>query len=803
MGEILGSMKALMVLQEDVEINNRQCSLLYDMFNLAFDILSQEIKQNLKLEEKNTKWKPLEQPLKELHRVFKEGELYVRQCLDSKDNWWVRALILHNNTECVELHIQNLLCNFPNAIEAIETAGEISGLDLEDMKKRRIVLSNKYDKTWNDPKLFQWKYGKQYLVSQEICHRLGTVWKEDQWLLLETIKGNKRSNLFLLSKQEQQLSDLLMKKLNGEESLFPISILTGAKDYTVRRRLGGGSQYKEIQWLGESFSLRHFFGEGATLNSEIYTLFSLSHPNVIQYLCGFHDEEKKEYFLVMELMSKDLNSYIKEVCGPNAKRSRLPIPFSLPSAVDIMLQIARGMEYLHSLKVYHGDLTPSNVLLKPRSSTNSSSSSSSSSLEGGLGGYFQAKISGFGLTNIKTIPSRSSSPNQDETLPFIWHAPEVLAEQERPGTITYNKHKYSEKADVYSFGMLCFELLTGKVPFEDGHLQGDKMSRNIRAGERPLFPFALPKYLATMTKRCWQTDPNQRPTFSSLCRILRYVKRLIVMNPHLSHPEITPSVVQVDFCDIESVFMNKFSADHMTPISQIPFQIFSYRLAEKEKMSGGSINRDNKNWDSHSEVILSSHHVDQEAVNTGDGLFSPVRDTRSVCSEIPDKIRSFSVVNKVNGDTKSVVCLETPKKKVVPLRKSISINTAVGRSSSSVVLMQDARSVCSEISEKKPLRLKKSNTLPSFRLSDTRSICSDFPEKKGPDKKISLLTKSSSVRVSKDPGKLKGQRKGGTVLSSRGQSPRMTAERSPTVSERPCRCSKHRQVGHLTDSEIH
>jgi hypothetical protein len=38
--------------------------------------------------------------------------------------------------------------------------------------------------------------------------------------------------------------------------------------------------------------------------------------------------------------------------------------------------------------------------------------------------------------------------------------------------------------------MLCFELLTRKVSFEDSHLQGEKMSQNIRAGERPLFLFS-------------------------------------------------------------------------------------------------------------------------------------------------------------------------------------------------------------------------------------------------------------------------------------------------------------------------
>ncbi|XVF33207.1 hypothetical protein REPUB_Repub17cG0148600 [Reevesia pubescens] len=103
------------------------------------------------------------------------------------------------------------------------------------------------------------------------------------------------------------------------------------------------------------------------------------------------------------------------------------------------------MEYLLSNKIYHGYLNPSNIHVKSRGMSTE--------------GYIQAKVSGFGSSSLVKLPQKNT-PNQNETRPFIWHAP---------------------------------ELLTGKVPFEDSHLQGDKMSRNIRAGERPLFPSQSPK----------------------------------------------------------------------------------------------------------------------------------------------------------------------------------------------------------------------------------------------------------------------------------------------------------------------
>ncbi|GAB4834527.1 hypothetical protein Ancab_032785 [Ancistrocladus abbreviatus] len=766
-GEVVGSLKAMMVLQDDIQINRRQCCLLFDMYDLAFQTISEEIKQNLKLEENTTKWKALEQPLRELYRVFKEGESYVKNCLVTKDCFWVKSLALHDNNDCVELHIHNLFSYFPMVIEAIETAGEISGLDLDEMQKRRIMLANKYDKVWNDPKLFQLKYGKQYLVSQETCRRLDSTVKEDSWLLQEIIRVKKTSQSSTLSKHEQRLGDMLLKKLNGLEFLFSSSILTGAKDYQVRRRIGGG-RYKEIQWMGESFVLRQISGEPESLNPEIFSLLSLSHPNLIRYLCVFHEEEKKEYFLVMELMTKDLNSYIKEICNPKRR-----LPFSLLVACDIMLQIARGMECLHSRKIYHGELNPSNILIKSRNSSPE--------------GYVNVKISGFGLRSAKDARSRSSSPKQNETLAFIWHAPEVLAEQEKPGRSS--NLKYSEKADVYSFGMICFELLTGKVPFEDSHLQGDKMSRNIRAGERPLFPFSLPKYLASLTRRCWQNDPVQRPSFSSICRILRYIRRLLVLNPHLAQPEI-PSA-QVDVCDIEGTFMKKFSID-FAPVSQIPFQLFAFRLAEKERLNGSN---KSQICETASEVVPS-----EENISMADYSFLPIHDTRSVCSEIVEKKVSFPKKCKgviVADDSllplrsTSSLCPEILQKKA-SLRKSYSITAE----DSSSLPVRDTMSVCSEIPEKKRSSLKKSSTLPSLKFGDTTSVCSEIPEKRSLP-----LRKCNSLTPKKDSGKARSPTNKPSLLSPQGRNMRMTKDRQPSSPMRQCKC-RRKPAGHLTDSEI-
>ncbi|KAI4338708.1 hypothetical protein MLD38_023733 [Melastoma candidum] len=670
-GEVLGSMKALMVLQDEILINRRQCCLLLDVFTMAFNVIASEITHNLKLEERSTKWKALEQPLRQIHKVFKEGEIYIRYCLDSRD-WCAKAMILHQNKDCVELHIHNLLNIFPAAIEAIESAGEISGLDTEEIRRKGILLRKKYDKEWYDSKLFQLRYGEEYLVSKELLWRLDTAWKEDRWLLSESLREKRKSDT--LTKTESRLACYLLKKLDPNETfdwtMFNSKILTGAKDYQVRHRLGGGNQFKDIDWFGETFMMRHLRGEINKRKDEISSVLLLSHPNILQYLGCFYEEEKDECFMLMESMNKTLGTYIKENSSPK-RRILLPLPI----VIDIMLQIARGMEYLHSEKVYHGDLNPMNIFIKTRSS---------------LDGHVRVKVSGFGLPSYEHHSSSStrSLSYQESTNPLIWYAPEILAEQEQQQSESGCNSKFSEKADVYSFGMICFQLLTGKVPFEDSHLQGDRVGQNIRAGERPLFSYLSPKYLVSLTKRCWQADPSLRPSFSSISRILRYVKKFLVMNPENGHhPELQSP--PVDYWHVESMFQKEaeISDIHsvMSPVLQIPFQMFVCKIAETERFRTGARPIKTASCDA------SSIGKDEIARIPDEGL-EPANDLISACSDNSDK-RDFllKVGAKSVGrapvddlvvpasDSRSV-CSEFPDHRnlISPKRSGISLQKGIG-----------------------------------------------------------------------------------------------------------------------------
>jgi serine/threonine protein kinase len=581
-GEALGGVAALMAFHHELRVNPRQCRLLADACALAFDAVAAEVRAHLRFDDRLAgRWRPLESPLRELHRAVRDAEYYIRQCLGdthgSANSWWARAVVATHGVECVELHMHNLLWCVAVVLESVESVAEAAAsCDPDELARSRTLFARDYDKELIDPALFRRsKVGMAYLATQDLAARLDTAWKEDRWILSQMLEEMKQGSSKPLSRHEHRLADLLAAPRG---KLNPASALLSGGDFHIRRRLGGS--LKEAQWMGEAIAVKHYIGvdsDDATVGAEIALLTSVAHPNVAHCRYCFHDEEKREAFLVMDqLMSKDLGCYVKEVTGGGKRTPRAPLP--LVVVVDTMLQIARGMEHLHSRMLYHGDLNPSNVLVKQR--------------HGAADGYVHVKVAGFGghsaatantpgrkASNAAAGSNTSANASGDGSVnPCIWYAPEVLENDEASARRT-------EKADVYSFGMVCFELLTGKIPFEDNHLQGDNTSKNIRAGERPLFPFQAPRYLTGLTRRCWHADPVQRPPFSCICRVLRYVKRFLVLNPE--QPDAPAPMPAVDYLDIEAMLQRKIPAwqgSSVAPrVSDVPFEMYAYRVMEKEK----------------------------------------------------------------------------------------------------------------------------------------------------------------------------------------------------------------------------
>ena len=84
---------------------------------------------------------------------------------------------------------------------------------------------------------------------------------------------------------------------------------------------------------------------------------------------------------------------------------------------------------------------------------------------------------------------------------------------------------YTAKADVYSYAMTCYEVLTGLSPFAD--YVRSTLYEKLIAGARPELPMNLPLSLSSLIKACWDTDPGQRPTFTTICEEPRNMQQFI------------------------------------------------------------------------------------------------------------------------------------------------------------------------------------------------------------------------------------------------------------------------------------
>lgn len=148
-------------------------------------------------------------------------------------------------------------------------------------------------------------------------------------------------------------------------------------------------------------------------------------------------------------------------------------------------EVACGMAYLHQQGVLHRDLKPSNVLL---------------SRDG------KVKVVDFGLS----CETMTAGDHTGETGTYRWMAPEVIRHE-----------PYSTAADVYSFGILLWELVAREQPFA-GMTPIQAAFAVARQGLRPPMPLKTPLPLANLIRCCWHVDPRARPTFEDVLELLAH-----------------------------------------------------------------------------------------------------------------------------------------------------------------------------------------------------------------------------------------------------------------------------------------
>ncbi|KAG6753080.1 hypothetical protein POTOM_043124 [Populus tomentosa] len=167
------------------------------------------------------------------------------------------------------------------------------------------------------------------------------------------------------------------------------------------------------------------------------------------------------------------------------KNRRRKLAFKV--VVELALDLARGLNYLHSQKIVHRDVKTENMLLdKTRT----------------------VKIADFGVARIE-----ASNPNDmtGETGTLGYMAPEVL-----------NGNPYNRKCDVYSFGICLWEIYCCDMPYPDLSF-AEVTSAVVRQNLRPEIPRCCPSSLANVMKRCWDANPDKRPEMDEVVSMLEAI----------------------------------------------------------------------------------------------------------------------------------------------------------------------------------------------------------------------------------------------------------------------------------------
>jgi hypothetical protein len=403
-------------------------------------------------------------------------EVLVQKCTfkEARDQWLEVAITMANVEEdVVEMELDLAWWVSVLKVAADSNMGESELSKVESAMRKQGTLLEKLSK------------------ERSSLQRAAKSDRKDLLSRLEEVKNRGNTN----SRQYVLAIYLLSRMQEGHDQIGPeVAVQLQPKKKGEFLGSGGYGEVHAVTWLGNQECalkvLKH-----QELDDEYRILRRCSHPHILQSLWYWKEEEKSH--IIMQRMPEDLDKHVS--------RKKL----DLHVAIDVMLQIAKAMRYLQHNKIVHRDLKPSNVLVQPVTENFGESS------------YIHVKLGDFGTAKnyLNSATFSAQTPNLGTTL---YAAPEVIFGKPMPqpdGT-----PNFPPKADVWSFSMVCYEVLSGEKPFYQESSIGTIRAKIQDPKFRPLFPQDCPDYIRSCISRCWEQSPDKRPTFSDICTRLKLAK---------------------------------------------------------------------------------------------------------------------------------------------------------------------------------------------------------------------------------------------------------------------------------------
>jgi serine/threonine protein kinase len=232
------------------------------------------------------------------------------------------------------------------------------------------------------------------------------------------------------------------------------------------------------KWKGVEVAVKRFIKQKLDerrmleFRAEMAFLSELHHPNIVLFIGAC--VKKPNLCIVTEFMKR---GSLKEILADST------IKLAWKQKLGLLRSAALGINYLHSLEpvIVHRDLKPSNLLVDEN---------------------WNVKVADFGFARIKeenATMTRCGTP--------CWTAPEVIRGE-----------KYNERADVFSFGVIMWQVVTRREPFAGRNFMG--VSLDVLEGKRPQIPGDCNEEMRSMLKKCWHGKAAKRPSMEAVVTFL-------------------------------------------------------------------------------------------------------------------------------------------------------------------------------------------------------------------------------------------------------------------------------------------
>lgn len=218
------------------------------------------------------------------------------------------------------------------------------------------------------------------------------------------------------------------------------------------------------------------------LRSEVELMSAKPHANIVLFMGAC--TQPGQFRIVTELMDGDLEHLLQD--------SKTPL--SLYDRMMMAKDAALGMNWLHCVSppIIHRDLKSANLLVKKRDDR------------------YVVKVCDFGLAALKPKTQKTLRDGKDGAKGTpLYMPPEVMMGK-----------PFNEKADVYSYGIVLWEILTKQDPFPHHSDYDVFVDAVCRKGERPPIPPDTLPLLKKLVERCWDRNPKKRPSFTEICGAL-------------------------------------------------------------------------------------------------------------------------------------------------------------------------------------------------------------------------------------------------------------------------------------------